>query len=612
MNAMAGTSRRLAPPTEAIGPVQTPLGEVVREHARARPDAVAVRDDSGALTYAELLSRALAVAAAFDDAGAPLEIPVAVCGTRDRHLVLGALAARLAGRPYLLVDIAQPFERARFMLRASGVQVALATSPDGSGYLAEIGGPAKILDLAALRVAEVEPPIRSEDVAYLCFTSGSTGRPKGVRVPAAGIDALAEWYVTTHAVTADDRLSQVSSPSFDAWGFEVWPALRGGAELVVAPVETVRSPSALAAWLVHAGISICFLVTPLAVEVLEDWPAGADNPRLRAMLLGGDRLVRPPVERPPFRLFNNYGPTECSVVATATEVVTFGECEAPPIGSPLPYVEIEVRRPDGTPCEINEPGELLLGGPALSPGYIDEADTQAAFVRESTSGGGERRLYRTGDVVRADGNGVLYFVGRLDDQVKVNGVRIEPGEVEAALTSHPGVIDAAVVTQETPSGDVRLVGFIVGDADPRAVRATAARRLPQVMVPYVVVVDRLPVTVNGKVDRIALRALKADRPDRLCDARPATDESDVPRTSALILDGGIVPVVMDAWVDILGVKDVRAGDDFFDLGGDSLRAMRLIRRLGKAGIRMTPEDLYRSSTFGDLIEVLAEPAGGNG
>ncbi|MFI1996871.1 amino acid adenylation domain-containing protein [Actinoplanes sp. NPDC020271] len=596
MTATAGAS----PParwSEEAGPMPTPLGDAVREHARVRPGSPAVRDDIGSFTYAELVSRALAIASALDAAGTPADVPVAVCGIRDRHMVLGVLAVRLSGRPYFLMDIGQPTERGRIMLKASGAQLAIATSPEGRKRFADFGSPATVLDITSVAGSAADLPARREDIAYLCFTSGSTGRPKGVRVPAWGIDAFAEWYVATHEVTSQDCLSQVASASFDAWGLEVWPALRGGAELVVASAETVRSPSGLAAWLIRTGVSVCFLPTPLAVEVLQELPGNASDSRLRAMLIGGDRLVSPPAEQPPFRLFNNYGPTECAIVATATEIMNFGSSEAPPIGVPLPYIEAEVRRPDGSRCDVDEPGELLLAGPALSPGYLDDADTEASFIDEPAPNGAVRRLYRTGDMVRADGDGVLHFVGRVDNQVKVNGVRIELGEVEAALTSHPAVVDAAVVVQTTPAGESRLVGFVVGDVEPAAVRESAAQRLPQVMRPAaVVVLDRLPVTLNGKIDREVLQALDSGH----------APGADGPGATGSASDDELVAVVRSAWVQLLGVEAIEPDDDFFDLGGDSLRSMRLVRRLGKEGIRMVPEDLYRSSTFKGLLETLSD------
>ena len=592
---MSSTIAASRPETSTVDPGPRPLVTAVLEYARSQPDLVAVRDSDGNLTYAELVARAAGLAAALHADAAPDDAPVAVCGARDRNLVVGALAARMAGRPYLLLDVTQPLERSRFILEDSGARVTLATSSEGVARLASLGGPATVLDIADVPALEGDPhtQVVPGEIAYLCYTSGSTGNPKGAWVSTTGIDLLAEWYVQTHQVSSQDRLSQVSSPSFDAWGLEVWPALRGGAELVVATAETVRSPTALARWLARTGIDICFLATPLAVEVLQEWPR-EEEARLRAMLVGGDRLVAPPAEAPPFRLFNNYGPTECSVVATAVEVTGFGGAESPPIGPPLPYVEAEVRRRDGGRCEVGETGELFLGGPALSPGYVHAVETEAAFAREPSPDGGERTLYRTGDLVYADGAGILHYVGRSDDQVKINGVRIEPAEVESALTSHPSVVDAAVVVQATPSGDPRLVGYVVvadpAAVEPAAIRATAATRLPDAMVPSVVVVDRLPQTGNGKVDRHALRILDTHASSRPVPNRRAND--------------GIALVVEEAWVELLGLDGVGADDDFFDLGGDSLRALRLVRRLDKAGIRMTPEDLYRASSFGALVETL--------
>lgn len=566
----------------------------IRRHARSRPDALAVVDPDCSLTYRQLLDQAAALAAGIAAAAPRTDDVVAVWLPRGSGQVTAAVAAMLAGRPYLLVDTEQPSLRAGHLLKDSAACVLL-TLERLADDLSEADTPLLLVDgrpAAPDDFAGATEQGGGSELAYLCYTSGSTGLPKGVQVTHHGLANMVAWYTWHYRVAPDDRMTQLASPAFDAWAMEVWPCLTAGAVLHVAEPTVTRSPDRLRDWLLANAITVCFVPTPLAVELLASpWPrSAAGGSALRAMLVGGDRLARPPAERPPFRLYNNYGPTECTVVATCGEVVDFGSAGPPPIGRPIPSVDAFVLRPDGSPCPDGVPGELHLGGPAVARGYVGDPEATArSFLTDPRSEGPTGRRYRTGDLVRRDADGDLHYLGRGDDQLKVNGVRIEPGEVEGVLLRHPAVREAAVVLHRSPDGADHLVGYVVtgGEFDERSLRGYTAEHLPKLMIPHLfLALDALPLTLNGKLDRAEL----AHRP------LPGGDAGEPAGTTQAELRA--------LWVEVLRVADVESTDDFFDLGGDSLRVMRLISKARRVGLVLVPEDLFRHPVLSDLARSL--------
>ncbi|HEV2374808.1 MAG TPA: non-ribosomal peptide synthetase [Streptosporangiaceae bacterium] len=583
---MSGPAVRASRETAVPGSV---AGAII-ETAHTRPGSPAVSDESGTITYGQLLDRALGIAAGLADLAGPHDAPVAVRLPRGMDLVVAAVGVLISGRPYLLVDPEQPPERAGHMLADSRACAVIGTPGD-----VPVPPAVPVIGFADLPAGPVDGRPWAEgscDLAYVCYTSGSTGLAKGVRITRDGLARLQRWYSQQYATSAADRFSQVASASFDAWALEVWPCLSAGACLHVAPPTALLSAEALVEWLVSRHITVCFLPTPLAVDVLQGaWPLRADGTcAMRTMLVGGDRLAQPPAARPPFRLFNNYGPTECTVVATCGEITEFATSDPPPVGRPLPYVQATVRRPDGTHCETGEPGELYLSGPAVSPGYVGAGSDEGRFFADPSAG----HTYRTGDVVAWGEDGVLHFAGRLDDQLSINGVRIEPAEVEAALLRCSGVRSAVAVRRRpSPAGNggERLVAYVVGDIDQGRLRAEVTERLPRAMVPSAfVVVDALPRTPNGKVDRAALA--------RHVPVPAATSaESRLPEPAS---GDGTAAILRGLWCDVLQLGQVGSDDDFFELGGDSLRVLRLVSKARKRGLQLTPDDIFRYPTFGAL------------
>jgi amino acid adenylation domain-containing protein len=426
--------------------------------AAGDPVAPAVVHAGAVLTYGELRDRASRLAAELRTLD--LSAPVGLCMERSPELVIGALAVLWAGGAYLPLDPAYPEDRLAFVARESRMPALLVRGEEIPAW----AGDTRVIRLDQPSTYDPVEPVES-DLAYVIYTSGSTGRPKGVQVPRRGLESLVRWHLRTYGVTPDDRATLVASPAFDASVWEIWPYLAAGASLHVPDEETRLDPARLLDWMAAEGITISFLPTPLAEQVIEAMmgeilgeipPEGL---RLRALLTGGDRLQRAPRRPLPFALVNHYGPTESSVVATCAPVeMTEPLSDRPPaIGRPIHGTRAHVvdARLDAVP--IGTPGELLLGGDSLARGYLDRPDlTAERFVPDPFGPPGER-LYRTGDLVRLLPDGELDFLGRADTQVKLRGFRIELGEIESVLLRHPAVREAVVALRND-----RLAAWVVG------------------------------------------------------------------------------------------------------------------------------------------------------
>jgi amino acid adenylation domain-containing protein len=571
------------------GPVETmDLLERIASHPA---EALAV----GTLTYGELRIRAGALADELRARGVGPDVPVGLHAERSPELVVGALAALLAGGAYLPLDPAHPEERLAAMIRESGVEVVLRLKD-----LKDCNDRRDKRSLVPAIPLVLGAPVSPDNLAYILHTSGSTGQPKGVQIPRRGLAALVSWHVREYGVTGRDRAMMVASPSFDASVWELWPYLAAGASLHVPDEETRLSPDRLLAWMAAEGITLAFLPTPLAEPFLKRAAEGVpERLVLRALLTGGDRLRRRPDPRLPFAVVNHYGPTESSVVATRAAVEPEGE-GLPGIGRPI----------DGTRALVLDrwlglapagvPGELAIGGAGLARGYLGRPDlTAERFVPDPFAERPGERVYLTGDRVRRLPAGDLEFLGRTDQQVKVRGVRIEPGEVEAALLRHPDIREAAVAVWHDTQGP-RLVAWIVSGSTVEKTGVPGLRRflaaeLPEPMVPSAfVVLEALPLTRTGKVDRAAL--VSPASPDRSMEpagyVAPDTPlEETLARVASEVLDGARV-----------GMRD-----NFFDLGGHSLLATQLVSRLVKEHeLPVSLQMVFDSATLADLADRIVQ------
>ncbi|WP_299541541.1 non-ribosomal peptide synthetase [uncultured Streptomyces sp.] len=562
--------------TAAAHPGTATLHGLFEEWAARQPDAVAVETPDASLTYAELNARANRIAHHLRGRyGARPDMPVAVCLGRGTDLVTAELAVLKSGAAYVPMDPEYPAERLAYMVEDTRTPVVLTHSahadrlPPGIPLLLLDACDAEGGPLAGEPVTDPEPAATAHDLAYLIYTSGSTGRPKGVEVEHHSLVNLTHWTADTYGLGAGQRIALLAGVGFDAAAWELWLGLTRGATCCTTTESVRLAPQLLRDWLNERRIHATFLSTPM-LEALAALEWGPDSP-LDYVLTGGDRLRMPPHARLPFRVVNNYGPTETTVVVTSTVCVP-GET-VPPIGRPFANNRCFVVDQHGTPLPVGVPGELLVGGVQVARGYRERPDlTRERFV-EFAAGETACRVYRTGDLVRWRPDGQLEFLRRIDEQVKIRGNRIEPGEIEANLITHPGVGEVTVVVREDVPGDKRLVAYLVA-AGPDApsvaeLHAHLGGFLPDHMVPAAfVVLERLPLTANGKVDRAALPV-----PDG---RRPALGTSyTAPRNA-------VERHITAVWSDLLGVERVGVDDNFFQLGGHSLLATQVASRLRKA------------------------------
>jgi amino acid adenylation domain-containing protein len=564
---------------------------VVEAHAARTPDVTALEWVGGSMTYGELDARANRLARLLVRRGVRPGDRVALMVESSPEMIVGQLAAWKAGAAYLPLDPATPAERAAFVLRDAGASVLLARAARAATLPASGIDVVPVDDLGGMAEGEVDAPLGMETdsraAAYVIYTSGSTGTPKGVEVEHAQLANLVGWHLRAFGLGAADRCTQLAGVGFDACAWETWPVLAAGAALHLVDDDTRLSPPALQRLLIDHRITVSFASTPLAEALLRlSWPADA---ALRVLLTGGDALRVRPAADLPFRLVNAYGPTECTVVATAGPVAgEDADGRAPSIGGAIGgarawVVDVALRL---VPASV--PGELCVGGAGVARGYVGRpALTAERFVPDPYSEEPGGRMYRTGDRVRWLADGSLEFLGRLDHQVKVRGVRIEPGEVEAALLALPGVRAAVAAVRPDSRGEARLLAWVEADGsiDAAGMREALRRTLPEAMVPSaVVVLDAFPLTLNGKVDRARL-------PEPGPAAASAPSRALTPAEEIL---AGI-------WAEVLGAAPASPEDDFFALGGHSLLATRVVSRVREAfGAELPLRAVFEASTLADL------------
>lgn len=587
----------------------------VAEQARRAPGALAVADAQGQLTYGELNARANQVAHYLRAQGVGPDILVGVCMERSADLVVACLGILKAGGAYVPLDPSYPAERLTFMLADAQVAVLL-TQERLRASLALQAPHVVCLDSDWPRLAQESPEDPPEtasaaDLAYVIYTSGSTGQPKGVQVEHRGLLNLIGWHQQMFCISAADRATQCASPAFDATVWELWPYLSIGASIHIPEEITLLEPNHLQAWLLRQNITICFLPTPLAEQVIDlAWPT---KTTLRLLLTGGDRLSRWPRVDLPFALSNNYGPTENTVVSTSGLVVAGRQNGLlPHIGHSIYNVRTYILDTHLQPVPLGAVGELCISGVGLARGYLNRPElTAEKFVADPFHAGA--RMYRTGDLARYRLDGAIEFLGRIDQQVKLRGFRIELGEIEAVLKQHPSVHDAVVVTRQgegNMAAEKRLVAYIVPAAGVEPAGLSTARkrsalasdlrvflqaRLPAYMTPAAfVLLKALPLTPNGKVDRRALPALEPDG--------PSVEGTIAPRTP----EEGVLAAI---WAQVLGRPAVGVDDDFFALGGHSLLAAHVITLVSTAFQRDIPlRTLFEAPTVAAFARVISSNA----
>jgi amino acid adenylation domain-containing protein len=560
--------------------------------AARHPDALAIASSDGSLSYAELDARSNALAQTLRAAGLASNEPVGLYLESSAGLVIAALATWKAGGAYLPIDPAYPAERSAYVLSDSGARVVITrrdlASTLGDGIW------------IALCIDEISPPVSAEevpfpavtpdDLAYIVYTSGSTGRPKGVEITHGNLSNLVEWHTRAFSLTTDDSASQIAGPGFDAAVWELWPNLSAGASIHFPDRETRLSALQLRDWLIAEKITVSFLPTVLAEEALQ-LPWSTDT-SLRLLLTGGDALHIYPPPGLPFELINNYGPTECTVVATSSVVgpIQSGQ-SAPPIGWPTLNTNIYLLDEEGQEVADGEAGEIYIAGASVGRGYRNRPELSAERFATIRTMHGKERAFRTGDLARRLPDGQLAFAGRVDDQIKIRGFRIEPDEIASILNRHASIVSSAVIARED-RGEKRLIAYVV--AAPKAeiwerdLRDLLSGALPDYMMPAVFVrLDRIPVTANGKLDKAALPA--------------PTEHNQLLRDSYVAPRNELEEIVDGIVGPILGLKRVSIQDNFFLLGGHSLMGAQVIARVRDIfGVELSLRNLFESPTVSNL------------
>ncbi len=592
------------------------LWELFAEVAERNPDKPAVLLPGKRVSYAELAAAAGRVSGALAKAleGRSLEpgFPVALCAGRSEAILAGMLGILRAGGAYLPVPPSYPEARIRLMLQDSNAAAVLAHGPGMTTLDGWKEKDCPVLNLETLmepgELSGDVPPCAqptAESAAYIIYTSGSTGLPKGTVVPHRAVHNLT-LSLRRDLQGPDDVVAQLADYAFDATIFEIWGTLLTGGSIAMIDHDVVVDPERLERAMAEHGVTAAFFTTALFNLIAETRPQALAS--LRNVATGGEKVNLRAIERVmtqapgTLRLWHVYGPTECTCFSTGylctSEQVKTGQL---PIGKPLVNYTAYVLDEKRNPVPIGAPGELYLGGDGLATGYLNRPEfTADRFVSNPFATAQDRkenwnlRLYRTGDSVRWQEDGNIEFLGRLDEQVKVRGFRAEPGEIEAALARHPGVGLAAVTVREEPGGEKQLLAWVSpspgATLEPDELRQFLQQTLPPYMIPArFTVLDRLPLTPSGKIDRRALPETSSVVEER------ETDEVSCPLTSQLI----------QLWEELLGVQPIGLHDDFFHLGGHSLLTVRMVNRLEDLFGRSVPvSTLFAASTISQLAKVL--------
>jgi amino acid adenylation domain-containing protein/non-ribosomal peptide synthase protein (TIGR01720 family) len=609
----------LAATTGAVLPAAGRLPELLRQ--RMDPDAIAVRAGTTTLTYRELDERANRLARHLRDRGVGRGDRVGVCLDRDADLIPTLLGVLASGAAYLPLDPAQPAERLAHMVRDAGARVVVTASVHRAVADRIHAGDIVDLGVAAAAVARQSPdaPVVDgagvDDAAYVIYTSGSTGAPKGVVVGHGAVTAMVQAVQAKLDYGPADVCTVANSYAFDVSVGEMWCGLLAGAQLVVVPADVTGVPDDFLDLLVRHRVTVTDQ-PPAAVRGLISLVAAGD-PRvarlaLRALIVGGEKIesaeFTPWARRFPLdqvAVWIMYGITETVVNSTAHRL-TADDLRRPghPIGPVLDHQRIHLLDARGGLVPLGAPGEICIAGPHLAQGYLNRPDlTVQRFVPDpyATEPGG--RLYRTGDLGSRGADGVVHFLGRIDEQIKIRGYRVEPGEIAVVVTTHPGIREAFVDLRQDAAGEPYLVAYVVAAGTrvpaPADLIAHCSATLPRYMVPTGFVgVPQIPVTNSGKVDRRRLETL--DVTTTRDDREHVAPRDDTERR------------LVDIWQDVLRVDRISVHDSFFDIGGQSIKAVALVGALRAAGFALSVRELMETATVARLAELLADrlaPAG---
>jgi amino acid adenylation domain-containing protein len=575
-----------------------PVPEQISELRSEYPQAVALSHGQRQLNFAELDARADRFASYLQGLGVQSGGTVALCAERSMEWIVAALGVMRAGAAYVPLDTAWPDERLRFAVNDSGAEVLVARHEilDRLQLKAEGIDPWRDAGLIAAAPAFKAQPIDQESLAYVIYTSGSTGVPKGVEITHANLAHLIRWHWEAFRVTRHDRASHLAGLGFDAGVWEIWPNLTAGATLCIIDDDLRSSPELIQEWMVRERVTIGFVPTVHARPMMAlAWPAETE---LRLLLTGGDALHHSPPAGLPFEVVNNYGPTECTVVATSC-VLKAESAGVPPIGHAIAGATVYLLDEGGAEVPDGSAGELYIGGAGVGRGYRNLSEvTERSFLRDPFAGSPSARMYRSGDrgVRRHDGE--IEFRGRVDRQAKIRGYRIELDEVGSVLAHHPRVDFATAVIHTPEDGENQLLAYVLPKESGPAptideLQEHLLRSLPDYMVPANFVrLDAIPLSPNGKIDLTSLpQPTDANRLDKAAGrvAASAVEEKLLAMLRALLENDSIGPE-----------------DNIFLAGGHSLLGMQLVIRLRNAfGVDVSLRQLFEAPTVARLA-VLVE------
>ncbi len=581
-------------------PRQATVHELFEHQAKQKPDSIAVIFGDETLSYTQLNVRANQLANYLRRFGVGPEIMVGICIERSLEMVVGLLGILKAGGAYLPLDPGYPQSRLDFMLKDASVPVVLTLSSQRARYRS-YPGEVICLDSDLARIAQESPKnpvsgVSADNLAYLIYTSGSTGQPKGTLIEHRGVVRLVRD-TDYYQVDSTDRIAHASTVSFDAATFEIWGALLNGALLIGVNKEILLNSKSLADFLQQQHISAMFLTTALFNQVAREAPDAFKG--LKALMFGGESVDPDAVRvvmasNPPERLLHVYGPTESTTFASWYRITDVPvDAGTVPIGQPIANTTLYVLDENMNPLPVGIPGELYIGGDGLARGYLNQPElTAEKFVANPFSDRSGARLYRTGDQVRYRRDGAIEFLGRFDHQVKIRGFRIELGEIETVLVQHAAVRDAVVVVQQDETGDKRLLAYVVTEKGAALsgaeLRELMHERLPDYMLPSAfMMLDELPLTATGKLDRLAL---------------PSTgDLHQVVETGYTAPRTELEKQLTQIWAEVLKLENPGIHDNFFAVGGHSLLAGQVMNRLrDDFGLEIPLRCLFEDPTVAGL------------
>ena len=564
-------------------PKERTVQALFQEHAARRPEQIAVVFEDQQLTYGELNQKANQLALRLREKGVKEDTIVGLMVKPSLEMFIGIMGILKSGGAYLPIDYAYPKDRILYMLEDSRTEILLTQGDLNTG----VGFQGEILDLNQAELYRGESNNfsdmnRPDHLAYVIYTSGSTGKPKGVMIEHRSLINLCQWHIDYYQIKHSDKSTKYAGFGFDASVWEIFPYLLAGSTIHVIPEAIRLEPQELNHYFEEQGITISFLPTQVCEEFL-----GLGNRSLRKLLTGGDKLRQ--YVKNNFELINNYGPTENTVVTTC--FVTNQAYLNIPIGKPIANCQVYILSQSQQLQPMGVAGELCIAGDGLARGYLYRPDlTAEKFIPNPWKTG--ERMYRTGDLARWLPDGNIEFLGRIDQQVKIRGNRIELGEIETQLLRHEAIRETVVMDREDANGSKYLCAYIVTDRELSVsdLRSYLAQELPDYMIPsYFIPLEKIPLTANGKIDRKALPEVVGNLGAGVEYVAPRNEKEEI---------------LVQVWQEVLKVAKVGIKDNFFNLGGDSIKAIQVLARLNSYDFKLEIKDLFEHPVIEEACEFI--------